>query len=66
MRILVLVSLLVFHAISENIYEDPSIDNDAFKSVKQISEENGFIYEEYNITTPDNYILTLMRIPGKQ
>ena len=37
----------------------------SIKTVKEIVEENGFSYEEYKVTTKDDYILTLMRIPGK-
>ena len=41
-----------------------SEDNDAFKSMKEICNENGFALEEYSVTTSDGYILTLYRIPG--
>jgi hypothetical protein len=39
-------------------------ETDAFKSLKEIVHENGFKYEEYNVTTSDGYILGLYRIPG--
>ena len=39
-------------------------DDDAFKSLFEISNENGYDYEEYYVTTSDGYILTLFRIPG--
>ena len=64
MRILIALSLLITLISCQYYIYDSSIDNDQFKSVKQITEENGFIYEEYNVTTEDHYILTLMRIPG--
>ena len=32
--------------------------------VKELVEMRGFLYEEYQVTTEDNYILTLMHIPG--
>jgi hypothetical protein len=31
-------------------------------SVKEIVEENGFIFNEYHVTTQDGYILTLHRL----
>lgn len=40
-------------------------DNDAYKSIRSICNENGWAYEEYEVTTEDNYILSLMRIPGR-
>ncbi len=43
---------------------DAKVDNDAFKSVKQIVKENGYAIEQYMITTSDGYILTLFRLPG--
>ena len=46
-------------------YSDPSVDIDAFKSVKDMCNENGYNYEEYSIVTEDGYILSLMRIPGQ-
>lgn len=39
-------------------------DNDAWKSLKEIANENGFDHDEYTVTTSDGYILTLYRIPG--
>ena len=42
------------------------IDNDAFKSIKQICKENGFAIEQHYVTTSDGYILTLFRVPGFQ
>ena len=38
--------------------------NDAFKSMEEICNENGFISENYTVTTSDDYILSLYRIPG--
>ena len=31
--------------------------------MQEIVEENGFIFEEHNVTTEDGYILTMHRIP---
>jgi pimeloyl-ACP methyl ester carboxylesterase len=39
-------------------------DNDAYKTIDEICNENGFALEEYEVTTEDGYILTLFRIPG--
>ena len=38
--------------------------NDAFKTMDQICNENGFVTEQYTVQTEDDYILTLYRIPG--
>ena len=38
--------------------EDPDIYHD----IKQIAEENGYKFEEHEVTTSDGYILTLHRI----
>eukprot|EP00347_Sterkiella_histriomuscorum_P016715 403352128 len=46
------------------IKTDPSIDNDAFKSIKEICKENGYAIEQHYVTTADGYILTLFRVPG--
>jgi pimeloyl-ACP methyl ester carboxylesterase len=40
-------------------------NDDAFKSMTEICNENGFLSENYQITTEDHYILDLYRIPGK-
>ena len=40
-------------------------DSDAFKTMDQIANENGFKTESYNVTTEDGYILGIWRIPGK-
>ena len=40
--------------------------DDRKHNVKQIVEENGFTFEEHQVTTEDGYILTLHRIPGKK
>ena len=54
-------------------HRDPSpffpIDNEtsiAFKTMKEICNDQGFAFEEYNITTSDGYLLALFRISGKK
>ena len=37
---------------------------DAFKSMEEICQENGFGTESYTLVTPDDYVLGLYRIPG--
>ena len=37
---------------------------DAGKTMEQICLENGFSMESYTVVTPDDYILSLYRIPG--
>ncbi|ODM92615.1 Lipase 3 [Orchesella cincta] len=39
-------------------------DQDADKSIIQISVENGYEIQSYKVTTSDGYILTMFRIPG--
>ncbi|CAL8136498.1 unnamed protein product [Orchesella dallaii] len=39
-------------------------DPDADKNILQISQENGYVIDSYNLTTSDGYILTLFRISG--
>ncbi|CAL8136496.1 unnamed protein product [Orchesella dallaii] len=39
-------------------------DPDADKNIVQISQENGYLIDSYNVTTSDGYILTLFRISG--
>ncbi|CAL8136502.1 unnamed protein product [Orchesella dallaii] len=39
-------------------------DLDADKNIVQISQENGYLIDSYNVTTSDGYILTLFRISG--
>ena len=38
--------------------------SDAFKSMEAICLENNFVSEHYTVTTSDDYILSLYRIPG--
>ena len=38
--------------------------NDAGKTMEQVCAENGFATESYTVTTSDDYILELYRIPG--
>jgi hypothetical protein len=52
-----------FNPSTEN---DPSDDEDEFRSLAEIVRANGFIFEDHWVTTSDGYILNLMRIPGKQ
>ena len=37
---------------------------DAFRSMEEICQENGFGTESYTLVTPDDYVLSLYRIPG--
>ena len=39
-------------------------DKDAFKTMEEICQGNGFLTESYTLTTSDGYILSLYRIPG--
>jgi hypothetical protein len=50
----------------DDVFNSPNsgIDNDMFKTFKMITNENGFSYEDYEVTTSDGYILKLYRIPG--
>jgi hypothetical protein len=40
------------------------IDDDAFKTMEQLANKNGFAVEKYQVVTSDGYILGLYRIPG--
>ena len=40
------------------------VHDDAFKSVCQIANENGFLCESHQVITDDGYILGIWRIPG--
>ena len=37
---------------------------DAFKTMEEICQENGFGTEHYTLVTEDDYVLSLYRIPG--
>ena len=39
--------------------------SDAKRTAEEICVENGFQYEEHTVTTSDNYVLSVWRIPGK-
>ena len=64
------ISAVLLASVNGSIYDfvdnlpDTEIDNDAYKSVQDIVQENGFGFEQYFVTTEDNYILNLHRIPG--
>jgi len=64
------ISAVLLAIVNGSIYDfvdnlpDTEIDNDAYKSVQDIVQENGFGFEQYFVTTEDNYILTLMRVTG--
>ena len=38
---------------------------DAFKTMEVVCHENGYVFESTTLVTPDGYVLTLGRIPGK-
>lgn len=38
---------------------------DAFKTMEVVCHENGYAFESTTLVTPDGYVLTLGRIPGK-
>ena len=48
-----------------NTDNDPTDDDDEYKTLGEIVRENGFVFEEHWVTTTDGYILSLMRIPGR-
>ena len=48
---------------SQQILEPKADIDDRKHTIKQIVEENGFIFEEHNTITEDGYILTMHRIP---
>ena len=39
-------------------------DPDTYASFEQICQENGYVSENYSLTTPDDYVISLYRIPG--
>ena len=41
-----------------------SDNSDAFKTVEQIVVENGFKWQDHEVTTDDGYILKLGRVPA--
>ena len=43
---------------------DPTDEEDEFRTLAEIARANGFIFEDHWVTTSDGYILSLMRIPG--
>jgi hypothetical protein len=45
---------------------DVDLPPDAFKTMDWLCEKNGYLWEEYSVTTTDGYILSLWRIPGKK
>ena len=40
------------------------VGSDAFKTMEEIANENGFKVEKYQVTTSDGYVLGVYRIPG--
>ena len=42
-----------------------NVHSDAFKTMCQLANQNGFRCESYNVVTDDGYILSIYRIPGK-
>jgi hypothetical protein len=72
---LVLVASTLAHNHLENHYQSntnvtgysnstPDSDPDISKTFQQIVQENGFAFEEHQVTTDDGYILKVFRIPG--
>ena len=43
---------------------DFNFSGDANKTFEEIAQENGFATESYTLVTPDDYVLSLYRIPG--
>ena len=44
---------------------DPLGDNDdVTKTFDELCSQNGFAFEQHDVTTEDGYILTVYRIPG--
>jgi hypothetical protein len=41
-----------------------AVNPDAFKTMEQLANQNGFAIEKYQVVTSDGYILSLYRIPG--
>jgi pimeloyl-ACP methyl ester carboxylesterase len=44
--------------------ESGNVHSDAFKTMEEIANENGFKCEKYQVVTEDGYILGIWRIPG--
>lgn len=43
----------------------PPMEIDAYKSDGEVFQSNGYRFEEHKVPTPDDYILSAWRIPGK-
>lgn len=56
----IILFLIAISLTSLNAKHDP----DEFKSTRLLIESKGYPSEEYNVTTPDGYILTVHRIPN--
>lgn len=58
--------LLPHHNVDENdlhhVDRNHMVDADFRLSFQQITSDNGFRYEEHNVTTDDGYILTMFRV----
>lgn len=50
--------------LSMNIVQAKLKHPDAFKSMEEIAQENGFVTESYTLVTEDDYVLSIYRIPG--
>jgi hypothetical protein len=50
----------------KDLYNKKDLKNnsDAFKSMEEIANENGFRIEKHQVFTEDGYILGIWRIPG--
>ena len=51
-------------ALTLTAYAFAKVNPDAFKSFEDIVSENGYVSENYTLTTPDDYNISIYRIPG--
>ena len=53
-----------FNNLNERYADGNIVGSDAFKTMEQIANENGFKVETHQVITSDGYILGIWRIPG--